>query len=94
MTRLQFWILNALGALFLALIAIQFVIVRKNTRLNDELVGRQNVIANASQVEPVLDSLGKRIARGSDIDPRLKSLMLKYGMRVTLEVNGKTKTYP
>lgn len=94
MTRLQFWILNALGALFLALIAIQFGIVWKNTKLNDDLVRQQTTIANAGQLEPVLDSLGKRIARGSDVDPRLKTLMLKYGMRVALEVNGKTKNYP
>lgn len=94
MPRLQFWILNALGAVFLALIVIQFGIVWKNTKLNDELVRQQTIIANASQLEPVLDSLGKRIARGSDVDPRLKTLMLKYGMRVTLEVNGKTKNYP
>ena len=69
-------------------------IVAKNNRLNDELGRQQTVIANGNQFEPVLDSLGKRIARGSDVDPRLKALMLKYGMRVTLEVNGKTKSYP
>lgn len=94
MNRLQFWILNALAAAFLLLIGIQFFMVYKNSRITDELLRRQNVMANAGQVEPVLDSLGKRIARGSDVDPRLKAIMLKYGMRVTLEVNGKTKTYP
>ena len=48
----------------------------------------------ARQLETVLDQLAKRIAKGSDIDPKLKIVLLKYGMNVSLEIDKKKKTYP
>lgn len=71
-----------------------FITVTSNDKLNNEIAQRQQVINNARQLEPVLDQLAKRIARASDADPRFKTILVKHGMTVTLDVNGKQKKYP
>lgn len=54
----------------------------------------QAALNNTRQAEVVLDQLAKRIVRGSEVDPRLTNILAKYGLNVTLEVDGKMKSYP
>jgi hypothetical protein len=51
-------------------------------------------VARARQMEPILDQIAKRIAKVSDNDPQLRLILVKHGMKVTLEVDGKQKSYP
>jgi hypothetical protein len=94
MNKFQFWALNFLSFVLAALLLGHYVLARHNDRLS-QAVTRDRAAANsARQIEPVLDQLAKRIASGSETDPRLKNILSKYGLNVTLETDGKKKTYP
>lgn len=94
MNKLQFWILNVASLVLAAMLLGHFFFARHNNKLGAALSSEQAYINQARQLESVLDQLGKRIAKGSDTDPKLKTILVKYGMTVTLEVDGKQKTYP
>jgi hypothetical protein len=94
MSRFQFWTLNCASAILVVLLATHFVMSRRNSRRTDELNLQRAYINNANQVSAVLDRMAQRIAQGSESDPRLRDLLIKYGLTVTLDVQGKKKTYP
>jgi len=94
MSRFQFWTLNCAGAILVLLLVSHFAMARLNGRRTDELNLQRAYINNASQVSTVLDRMAQRIAQGSDSDPRLRDLLIKYGLSVTLDVQGKKKSYP
>ncbi|MEO5802754.1 MAG: hypothetical protein ABIR24_04430 [Verrucomicrobiota bacterium] len=94
MTKTQLWIFNVVCLILIALLITQFFISRSNTKLTNEMNKQQAVIKNAQQLEPVLDQLAKRIARDSDTNAAFRNLLVKYDLRVTLEVEGKQKKYP
>ncbi len=94
MTKNQFWIFNFVCLVLVVVLAAQFLVSRSNAKLNDEVNRQQTVINSARQLENVLDQLAKRIARDSDTNAALRDLLVKYDMRVTLEVDGKQKNYP
>jgi len=94
MNRIQFWALNITSLLLVVLLLSHFFFARANSLLSGEVAREQAFINNARQVETVLDQLAKRIARGSDTDPQLKNILIKHGLNVTLEIEGKQKAYP
>ncbi len=94
MSRLQFWMLNVASAILVLLLVAHFVMARLNGRRSDELNLQRAYINNANQVSAVLDRMAQRIALGSETDPRLRDVLIKYGLTVTLDVQGKKKTYP
>ncbi len=94
MNKLQFWTLNTAGLLLVTLLIGHFFFARHVNGLGEALGRDRALINSAQQLEPVLDNLAKRIAKGSDTDPTLKNILIKYGMNVTLEVDGKKKNYP
>jgi hypothetical protein len=94
MNKFQFWTLNLAALILVSLLAGHFFFGRSNVRLGDALNRDRAAINQARQAETVLDQLAKRIARGSDTDPQLKTILAKYGLKVTLEVDGQKKNYP
>jgi len=94
MTRLQFRVLNVTGAILILSLVGHFLLSAWNARLGSQLRNTQTYINNSSQVAAVLDQLAKRIALGSETEPRLRDLLIKYGLTVTLDVQGKKKSYP
>ena len=94
MNKLQFWALNGVSLILAILLLGHFFFARHNNRLGHALDRDRAAINNARQLEGVLDQLAKRIAKGSDTDPNLKQILIKYGLNVTLEVDGKKKSYP
>ena len=94
MTKLQFQVLNIISCLLALTFLGHFIFVKLNARSGQALERDRLTVSNARQVESVLDQLAKRIAYGSDTDPQLKSILAKHGLHVTLEVDGKKKTYP
>jgi transcription elongation GreA/GreB family factor len=94
MNKLQFWGLNVVSLILALLLLSHFFFARHNNRLGQALERDRAAINKAQQLEGVLDQLAKRIAKGSDTDPKLKQILVKYGLNVTLEVDGKKKSYP
>ena len=94
MSRSQFLALWLVSVLLIGLVLTNWFLVRSNARLNATLLSQQGYINKASQAEPVLDNMAKRIAKGSDVDARLKNVLIKHGLKVTLDVDGKKKSYP
>ena len=94
MNKQQFWALNLASLILTVLLLGHFFFVRHKNQLGEVLAHEQAYINSARQLETVLDQLAKRIAKGSDTDPKLKNILVKYGMTVTLETDGKKKTYP
>jgi len=94
MSRRQFWTLNLASAILVILLATHFLMSRRNGRLADEVNRQRAYINNANQVSGVLDRMAQRIALGSESDPRLRDLLIKYGLTVTLDVQGKKKSFP
>ena len=94
MSKAQYWILNCASLLLVTLLLAHYWLSRSNNNISNDLTRAQAYIGNARQVEPVLDQMAKRIAKGSEADPRLKDILVKYGLSVTLNNEGQTKTYP
>ncbi len=94
MNRLQYWLLNIASAVLVMLLAGHFVLSRLDNRLGEQLDRERAYINRTGQVSAVLDEMAKRIAVGSEADPRLRDVLLKYGLSVTLDAGGKKKTYP
>lgn len=94
MRKYQFWTLNALGLVLAALLLGHHFFARHNDRLGDAVLRDRSFVEGSRQVEATLDQLAKRIAKGSEIDPGLKKLLVKHGLNVTLETDGTKKSYP
>jgi len=89
MTKLQFWILSVTSAILVALLLAHLFLARSNNKLGAQLNAQRTYIAQARQIEPVLDQLAKRIAKGTEADPRLQALLAKHGVNVTLPPEAK-----
>ena len=95
MNKTDFSILMFLSLLFAGLVGLNLWLMSSNGRLNMQLAQEQQSINQARQLEPVLDNLAKRIAKGSDSDPRLREVLKKNQLQVTLDTgNGEQKKYP
>ena len=94
MNKLEFWVLNSVSLILVMLLLGHFFFAQHNNRLGQGLSRDRAAINNARQLQGVLDQLAQRIAKGSDTDPKLKQILVKYGLKVTLEVDGKKKSYP
>ena len=94
MNKLQFWTLNIASLLLVFLLLGHFFFDQRNNRLGQALERDRAAINNARQLQAVLDQLSKRISQGSDSDPRLKTILIKYGLNVTSESMGDKKTSP
>ena len=94
MTKFQYWTLNVIGLVLVAMLLGHHFFARANDRLGDAVMRDQAFVNGSRQVEATLDQLAKRIAKGSETDPQLKKLLVKYGLNVTLDTDGTKKTYP
>jgi len=94
MTKTQYWLLNITALLLGVFVLAHFFLVKLNTTSSQTLDRDRALVNSGRQVENVLDQLAKRIAIGSETDPRLKNILAQHSLKVTLEVDGKKKTYP
>ena len=94
MNKKDFSVLLLMSVLIALLAAANLALNYSNTQLNNTVAQQQNMINGARQMEPVLDNLAKRIARGSENDPRLRDILKKNDLQVTLEHDGGKKNYP
>jgi hypothetical protein len=94
MNRTQFWILTVIAVLLSGVLWAQFWIVKNNNQLSAQVNRGQQIIAHGQQLGPALDQMAKRVAKASDNDPQFRSLLVKHGLNVTLDVEGKEKKYP
>jgi hypothetical protein len=94
MTRAQFCSLNLTSSVLVLLLLAHLIMARLNSQLGSRVSEQRAFINNSRQVETVLDSLSKRIAAGSQSDPHLKTILVKYDLSDTLDLNGKPKSSP
>ncbi len=94
MNKTDFSILLFLSVLIAALVGVNLWLNVSNNKLNNQLAQEQQAVNHAQQISPVLDNLAKRIAKGSDVDPRLREVLKKNELQVTLDNGGEPKKYP
>ena len=82
----EFWILTALAALGLVLIAINMIMFSQNRTAQAEVSGRAQFIQQAAQAEPLYRELVKALAdlavRNSDVE--LREMLAKQGITVSV----------
>lgn len=84
MTKGQFWLLNAVSALLIVTLFLHLFLSRGNNKLGQQLNNQRAYINNARQLQPVLENLARRVAAGGETDPKLKALLTKYDIKVSL----------
>ena len=94
MNRRQFWALNLATFVLAALLLGHFFFLRYNGRRSEALASEQAAINHARQLEPILGRLARRIAKGSETEPKLKRILTKYGITVLPETNPDEKPKP
>jgi hypothetical protein len=85
MTRTQFWLLSAVSAVLIVLLFGHVYALRINNKLLTQLNSERASIANAQRLQPVLQTLVRRIDVAATNDLQLKSLLTKYGFKITRE---------
>lgn len=94
MSKSQYWILNFLGVILAVLLLSHYFFAKSNYQLAEDTRQGQATIARSRQLAVTLDQMAKRVAIGSETDPRLRQILVRYGLHVTLEKDGVKKTYP
>lgn len=94
MNRREYLLLNIASLVLAVLLLGHFFFSRYNAQISDALAQEQAYINKANNLSPVLNQLSMRIAKGSDADPNLKNVLRRYGLNVTLDVDGKKIMYP
>ena len=95
MTRTQSLILNTISVVLAVLVITNVVVAWRNQKLSQQISNQQIELNNAQQAKAILDRLTSRIALGSDLDTRLRDLMVNRGLKITLaDKDGRKKDYP
>ncbi len=94
MNKTQYWTLNCLALILAGLLLGHYLFTQSNRRLAEATRRGQAQIVSSRQMEVTLDQMAQRVALGSETDPQLKDILLRYGLSVTLEKDGQTRTYP
>jgi hypothetical protein len=84
MTKNQFWLLNLVSAILIVLLFAHLFFSRANNSLGAQLNAQRAYVNNARQLQPVLENMAQRIATAGENDPKLKALLTKYDIRITL----------
>lgn len=80
MSRTQFWALNAACCLAVVLMFAHYALARQNNRLAGELNREHATISKARQQAAVLEPLIKRMVQSTDTEPRLATILARYGI--------------
>lgn len=86
----QFWTLSAFSLVVLALVIVNMLFFRSNTRLQQEINERQLYIQQSMQLEGLYRDIVKALAELSvkNNDEKLKALLSSQG--ITLKITGQT----
>lgn len=94
MSKSQFIALNVIAMVLAILILANLFLARENQQLNIRIAQNQAVVNSGRQAEAILRQMTVRIARGSDLDPKLRELLQRHELKAILMVDGKKKEYP
>lgn len=94
MSKSQFIVLNVIAMVLAILILANLFLARENRQLSVQLAQNQALVNGGRQAEAILRQMTVRIARGSDLDPKLRELLLRHELKAILTVDGKKKEYP
>jgi hypothetical protein len=86
MTRTQFWIATALGALALILLGHNVWLINGNRQLQQDIGERQQFVQQSVQLEglyrEIVRALAELTARNNDAD--LRNMLARHGLTVTV----------
>ncbi|MDK3160282.1 hypothetical protein QPK87_27530 [Kamptonema cortianum] len=94
MNFIQWLTLNILSAVLAVLVLASLLLANNAQNLSRQVATGQQTVQMARQSEVLLRQLSLRIAQASDSDPSMRSILSKYGLKVTVpRPDGTTKTY-
>jgi hypothetical protein len=95
MSKEQFWTLNGVGGVCALLLLINLVLGRLNEQSNRELVGNQNQLNRAQQMQTMMQNLAIRVAQVAQTNAALAAVLKRQDLKVTLNnPDGPTKPTP
>jgi len=94
MTRLQFIILSVVSGLLVILLGGNFLLLRMTQNAERDFGMARSEILQARQNQAIFQRLVAATAQASEKDPALRELLKKYGLKVTLNVDGKQRKLP
>lgn len=80
MSKTQFWILNAAGAVCAALVLTAMVFGRQNDSVIRELETNQTKLNRAQQIQLTGRNLASRIAQAAESEPALRELAIRHDL--------------
>ena len=94
MTKRQYIILLVTSLTLVILTGINGYLQFHDQKLATAAQRLQNYILQARQIDTPLQNLVTRMATDSDKEPRLKDILVKRGVKATLNVDGQERQYP
>lgn len=93
MSKVQFWVLNAVAGACALLLLLNLFLTRLNERSSQDLMLTQNQLARAQQIQTALQNLAVRVAQAGRTDRALAQLLQRHDVRVNLgETNAPATT--
>lgn len=91
MSKAQHWTLNLVGGLCALLILVNLVLTLLNERSGAALLGTQNQLNRAQQVQTTLQNLAVRIAEAAKTEAPLRQLLTRHELKVNVEPSNPPK---
>ena len=94
MTKRQYLILLGASLTLVILTGVNGYLQFHDQKLNNVAQRLQNYIIQSRQIDTPLQNLVTRMATDSEKEPRLKDILVKRGVKATLNVDGQERQYP
>jgi len=91
MNKAQYWTLNIVGGLCALLLLANLVLAQINERSGEALMGTQNQLNRAQQLQTTMQNLAVRIAEAGKADATLRNLLTRHELKVNLEPQTQPK---
>lgn len=82
MSKVQFWVLNAVAGVCALLLLLNLFLSRLNERSSQDLVLVQQQLSRAEQIQTAMRNLALRVAQAGRTDRALAQLLERHDVRV------------
>lgn len=82
MKRFEFYIMLVTSALLVFVVVGQAVVIRDSQQTARELIGAQQYVGKAQQIEPILGQLLNRCLQASEKDPLIRDVIVRNGFQI------------
>jgi hypothetical protein len=94
MNKLQFTVLNIVGAICGLLIIGDLALGFLNSRLNGQVAGMQAQFNQAQQIQNTAQNLVTRLAQASQTEAALQELLVRHDIKPNVNTNAPTSAKP